>query len=105
MQPGSLPDRRFVGYPPSEKASPHSVAGIDAGTTVPGHPVPGPGRDASWEPGGGPSRLSTPQAATAPTSSGSDARVGPASDPIPKANRPSARSGVLSPGGKSRCEA
>ena len=29
------------------------MAGIDAGTTVPGHTVPGPGRDASWEPGGG----------------------------------------------------
>jgi hypothetical protein len=41
---------RFVGYSPSEKASPHSAAGVDAGTTVPGHPVPGPGRDASWEP-------------------------------------------------------
>ena len=40
----------FVGYSPSEKASPHSAAVVDAGTTVPGHPVPGPGRDASWEP-------------------------------------------------------
>jgi hypothetical protein len=42
--------RRFVGYSPSEKASPHSAAGVDAGTTVLGQPVPGPGRDAVWEP-------------------------------------------------------
>jgi len=41
---------RFVGYSPSEKASLHSAAGVDAGTTVSGHPVPGPGRDASREP-------------------------------------------------------
>jgi hypothetical protein len=91
-----------LGYSPSEKASPHSAAGVDAGTTVLGQPVPGPGRDAVGSPGGGPSRLSIPQAARARHRHrvGSDDCVGPASDPIPKANRPSARGGVLSPGGR-----
>lgn len=32
---------RFVGYSPSGKASPHSAEGIDAGTTVPSHRLPG----------------------------------------------------------------
>ena len=47
-------------------------------------------------PGGGPSRLPTPQAARTRHRYrvGPDARVGPASDPIPTADRPSARGRV-----------
>lgn len=77
------------------------------GPPFPVIPFPDQAEMPAGSPGGGPSRLSTPQAARARHRHrvGSDARVGPASDPIPKANRPSARGGVLSPGGKSRCEA